>query len=169
MAFSIALVNLLASIVPTAVGPSIEGSATFYAAVGIVALIIGTIFAIRVSPAFPSVAVDRPGSWIANGFALSRGSAWRLFWILLLIGLAVSIPIAGILVAGFLLFGISMMGLAPGPDAAAILGRIIWSPALLLTQLIVAAGWGLVAATWASALSHFYRAVAGDPRTLAAA
>jgi hypothetical protein len=39
------------------------------------------------------------------------------------------------------------------------------SPAYLATPLAVSVGGVMIVATWAAALSRFYRAVAGDPTT----
>jgi hypothetical protein len=115
---------------------------------------------VRVAPAFPAIAIDRPGPWLSNGLAVSRGSAWRIFWTLLIILFVIGIPLTGVHQ-----FGLNELALRPGATSDAILARMMSSPTYLATSLVVEAGGVIILATWAAALSRFYRAVAGDPAT----
>ena len=123
-------------------------------------IVAGVIFGVRVAPAFPAIAIDRPGPWLRDGVAVSRGSAWRLFWTAFVIYVVIGIPLTGVH-----LFGLNELGLRPGATSDAILVGMLSSPTYLATSLVMKAGGVMLVAVWAAALSRFYRGVAGDPTT----
>jgi hypothetical protein len=157
--FLISWVEAVTGFIPRALG-FLPAQHIFAALLPLGAIVAVMVFGVRVAPAFPAIAIDRPGPWLSQGLAVSRGSAWRIFWILLVIVIVIAIPTTGV---GQ--FGLNELGLPPGTSSDAILARMLSSPTYLATFLIVKAGGVMIVATWAAALSRFYRAVAGDPAT----
>jgi hypothetical protein len=118
------------------------------------------VYGVRLAPAFPAIAIDRPDPWQSSGFALSRGKAWRIFWILALPAIGIGLPAE----AAMRLINVpadSWAHFVPGARPDSSLLRSIWSPAYLLIMLIASAGQTLLVAVWASALSHLYTALTG--------
>jgi len=118
------------------------------------------VYGVRLAPAFPAIAIGGSGPWRANGFALSRGNAWRIFWILALPAIGIALPAE----AAMHLINVpadSWAHFVPGarPDSALL--RSLWSPAYLLILLISAVAQTLVVAVWAAALAHLYATLTG--------
>ncbi len=84
---------------------------------------------------------------------------------LLVIAIAIGIPMAAVFDGIILLVGIGESELPLAADRYAILTSIMSSPVYLATPLAQSVGEVMIVATWAAALSRFYRAVAGDPTT----
>jgi hypothetical protein len=162
-AFLIAMPYAAAQIVLGVLGLAIRNFDGTAMLLSFLATITGFIFGIRLAPALPAIAVDKPGPWAAGGLALSDGSAWRIFWILLLTMVVVCIPAgaAGLLATYVFDLRWTLSVTMSGPRL--ILLETISSPTYLAIFPVYCLWYALVIAAWASALSHIYIAVTSGP------